>query len=81
MDRINVSCVPLYETLGETAVEFILNHSEAKLVVTSGAKLPVLLKALPKVKAGLSAGIVYWGEAPADVLDVSWCTCMSIKAR
>ena len=71
MDRISVTCVPLYETLGDNAIEFIITHSESKLVVAAGAKLPALLKALPKLKGALTVGIIYWGDAPADAVNVS----------
>ena len=40
MNRMSACCVPLYETLGENAIEYILEHSGSKLiisVVSSGA--------------------------------------------
>jgi long-chain acyl-CoA synthetase len=58
-NRINARCVPLYDTLGENAVEYILNHAECKTVFVSSAKLGNLLKSkdkMPTVKL-----IVYWG--------------------
>jgi len=63
-NRINARCVPLYDTLGENAVEYILNHAECKAVFVSSDKLGNLLKSkanMPTVKF-----IAYWGE-PTDV--------------
>ncbi|QDZ23683.1 acetyl-CoA synthetase-like protein [Chloropicon primus] len=60
-NRNNVACVPLYDTLGENAVEYILNHAECKAVFVSSEKLGNLLKSkgnMPTVKL-----VVYWGEA------------------
>ncbi len=59
-NRQSVYCVPLYDSLGEGAVEFILNHSESSIVFVSAEKLPTLLKALPAVHKGLQT-LVYWG--------------------
>ncbi|MEW5303069.1 MAG: hypothetical protein WDW36_005797 [Sanguina aurantia] len=64
-NRQSLCCVPLYETLGDNAVEFVLSHSEARMVVAAAAKLPVLRAALPKVSSTLTLGVVYWGEAAA----------------
>ncbi|MEW5309499.1 MAG: hypothetical protein WDW38_001385 [Sanguina aurantia] len=60
-NRQSLCCVPLYETLGDNAVEFVLSHSEARMVVAAAAKLPVLRAALPKVSSTLTLGVVYWG--------------------
>ncbi|GFR41005.1 hypothetical protein Agub_g1672, partial [Astrephomene gubernaculifera] len=46
MNRMSMVCVPLYETLGDSAVEFIIKHSGTRLVVCSAAKLPVVARAL-----------------------------------
>jgi long-chain acyl-CoA synthetase len=53
-NRQNLVCVPLYETLGETAIEFILEHSAARVVVVQGSKLARMaaaLRALPPASA------------------------------
>ncbi|PVV04097.1 hypothetical protein BB560_001419 [Smittium megazygosporum] len=42
--------VALYDTLGESAFEYILNHSEPHIVVCSLDKVPNLLKAADKLK-------------------------------
>jgi long-chain acyl-CoA synthetase len=62
-------CVPLYGTLGDEALEYIVDHSETRLVVVAAARLPLLAKALPKLKAPIEA-LVYWGDADAAALQV-----------
>lgn len=34
LNRMNGVCVPLYDTLGDKAVEYILDHAEIRLVMT-----------------------------------------------
>ena len=38
-NRQGVYCVPLYDTLGENAVEYILDHSESTIAFVSAANL------------------------------------------
>jgi long-subunit acyl-CoA synthetase (AMP-forming) len=65
-NRMSYVCVPLYETLGEDAIEYILEHSEARMVVVAGKRLGRMAAALKQVDK--LAGVVYWGEAaPADL--------------
>lgn len=54
--------VPLYDTLGENAVEYILNHSEAVYLAVSAAKLPQIAAALPNVSQAF-LGVTVWGAA------------------
>ncbi|GLC41297.1 hypothetical protein PLESTB_001078100 [Pleodorina starrii] len=58
-NRMSLHCVPLYDTLGENAIEYIINHSEAVAVFSSSQKLGALTKALPKTKETLKV-VVYW---------------------
>ncbi|PNH12187.1 Long chain acyl-CoA synthetase 5 [Tetrabaena socialis] len=62
-NRMSMHCVPLYDSLGENAIEYIVNHSEAVAAFVSSEKLPALAKALPRTKATLKV-VVYWG--PGD---------------
>lgn len=67
--RQSMYCVPLYDTLGADAVEYILNHAEISIVVVQAAKLPALLEALPKAK-GIKTVIVWGGDVPeSDALE------------
>jgi hypothetical protein len=62
-------CVPLYDSLGENAIEYIVRHAEAGLVFVSAEKLPNLLQALPKL-TDLVKTVVVWGGAPAEPIAV-----------
>eukprot|EP00882_Tetradesmus_deserticola_P012274 GHRQ01013008.1.p1 GENE.GHRQ01013008.1~~GHRQ01013008.1.p1 ORF type:complete len:205 (+),score=31.64 GHRQ01013008.1:261-875(+) len=65
-NRMSYVCVPLYETLGEDAIEYIIEHSEARMVVVAGKRLGRMAAALRQVDK--LAGVAYWGEAaPADI--------------
>ncbi|GAQ85275.1 Long-Chain Acyl-CoA Synthetase [Klebsormidium nitens] len=46
----SVFCVPLYDTLGENAVEYILNHAEVAIVFFQAEKAAKLFEALPNAK-------------------------------
>jgi len=61
-NRMTIYCVPLYDTLGENAIEYIINHSESSLVFAQAEKLPMLVKALPHVKDRIKH-VIYWGTA------------------
>ena len=65
-NRLGMQCVPLYDTLGANAVEFILNHSEASVALASADKLPKLAEALPKCE-GVKT-VVYWGDVAEEAL-------------
>jgi long-chain acyl-CoA synthetase len=43
-------CVPLYDSLGEHAIEYIIKHSESTIVFAQAAKLATLAKSLPHVR-------------------------------
>lgn len=68
-NRHTIYCVPLYDSLGENAIEFIINHSEATLIFASHDKLGALLAALPKVTEWVKQ-VVYWGPAKEETLQV-----------
>lgn len=69
-NRLNTVCVPLYDSLGENAIEFITNHSEATVVFVASDKLANLAKALPKCTATLKS-VVYWGEANTAAIETA----------
>ncbi|OZJ02469.1 hypothetical protein BZG36_04104 [Bifiguratus adelaidae] len=41
--------VPLYETLGPDAVEYVINHAEIRMVLTTSEHVPALLTLSPKL--------------------------------
>lgn len=67
-NRMNLYCIPLYDSLGENAIEFIINHSEASIVFSQFDKLKELGKALPKVNS-LVKTVVYWGNGDVKVVE------------
>lgn len=50
-NRQNMYCVPLYDSLGEHAIEYIIRHSEASIAFSSTEKFGTLAKSLPHVRA------------------------------
>eukprot|EP00798_Chlamydomonas_sp_ICE-L_P010286 gene10286-8208_t len=68
-NRMSYCCVPLYDSLGENAIEFIINHSEATLAFVSTTKFPAMIKSLPMTKDALKT-VVYWGETDAASIEV-----------
>ena len=64
------AAVPLYDSLGESSVEFIINHAEAGIVFTSTEKLPLLEKAVGAIKKNVKH-IVVFGE-PTDASTKAW---------
>lgn len=62
--------MPLYDSLGENAIEYIINHSEAMVAFVASAKLPSLVKGIGKTKGVLKA-VVYWGAAAPASIEVN----------
>ncbi|CAM8956253.1 unnamed protein product [Rhodiola kirilowii] len=58
-------CVPLYDTLGAGAVEFIICHAEVKIVFVEEKKIPELMKALPNTTENLKT-LVSFGKISPD---------------
>ncbi|TMW84501.1 hypothetical protein EJD97_025053 [Solanum chilense] len=54
-------CVPLYDTLGAGAVEFIISHAEVTIAFVEEKKLPELLKTFPDASKYLKT-IVSFGK-------------------
>ncbi|XP_051151221.1 long chain acyl-CoA synthetase 4-like [Andrographis paniculata] len=61
-------CVPLYDTLGAGAVEFIICHSEVTLAFVEEKKIPELLKTFPGAAKHLKT-IVSFGKVTAPQKD------------
>uniref|UniRef100_A0A7R9Z2J4 AMP-dependent synthetase/ligase domain-containing protein n=2 Tax=Chlamydomonas euryale TaxID=1486919 RepID=A0A7R9Z2J4_9CHLO len=69
MNKCSIVCVPLYDTLGDKAVEYIVNHAETKLIVASGKKLATLAPALETTKSIVTKGVVYWGKPDTEAIE------------
>lgn len=68
-NRQNLYCVPLYDSLGENAIEYIINHSETTAVFVQTEKLQMLVKALPHTP-GVHT-VVYWGKGDPTAAKVA----------
>ncbi|WIA35224.1 hypothetical protein OEZ86_003686 [Tetradesmus obliquus] len=82
-NRMSYECVPLYDTLGENAVEFIVNHSEAVVTVLDGRKLGSLAGAIKGINTAQFKNVVYWGPedaAAVQVLTAAGVSVMSFEA-
>lgn len=60
-NRMNLYCIPLYDTLGEHAIQYIVKHSESSIIFSHGDKLGMLSTALPELTS-LVHTVVYWGK-------------------
>lgn len=58
-------CVPLYDTLGADAIEFIICHAEVPLAFVEEKKIPELLKTFPKSGEYLKT-IVSFGKVSSE---------------
>ena len=59
--------VPLYDTLGPDAVEYICNHAELAAVACSSNLLPVLLSCIPRCPTVKT--LIVWGSSGASLPD------------
>lgn len=60
-----IFCVPLYDTLGAGAIEFIILHAEVSVAFVEEKKIPELLKTLPKAAECLKT-IVSFGKVTPE---------------
>lgn len=66
-NRQSFASVPIYDSLGDNAVEYILRHAEISFCGCAVEKLVHLIKAASKLPGQLK-GVVYWGGAlSADI--------------
>lgn len=61
------AAVPLYDSLGEDAVEYTVNHAETEVIFVQATKFPQLTKAVPKIKQTVQT-IIYWGESSSSAI-------------
>lgn len=79
-NRQNLYCVPLYDSLGEHAIEFIIKHAEATCVFTQSDKFGTLAKSLPHVRGCAGGCVVLWSLTPAAHSGVGCCTVCLVWA-
>ncbi|XP_061365178.1 long chain acyl-CoA synthetase 4-like [Gastrolobium bilobum] len=63
-------CVPLYDTLGAGAVEFIICHSEVTLAFAEEKKIPELLKTFPNASKYLKTLVSFGNVTPEQKQEV-----------
>ncbi|XP_057520544.1 long chain acyl-CoA synthetase 4-like [Amaranthus tricolor] len=61
-------CVPLYDTLGAGAVEFVINHAEVSIAFVEEKKIPELLKTLQNTSKFLKT-LVSFGKVTPEQKD------------
>lgn len=57
----SVLAVPLYDSLGESAVEYTVNHSETNIIFAEASKLEFIAKAAGAIKKSVKQ-VVFWGS-------------------
>lgn len=62
--------VPLYDTFGADAVEYIIKHSGLKVIFVSSDKLSTVAKVLPEVTDQV-VQVVVWSNTPGEDIDAS----------
>eukprot|EP00878_Enallax_costatus_P020601 GHUV01021783.1.p1 GENE.GHUV01021783.1~~GHUV01021783.1.p1 ORF type:complete len:600 (+),score=177.59 GHUV01021783.1:394-2193(+) len=68
-NRMSYACVPLYDTLGEDAVSFTINHSEAVAAFCQSSKLAPLATACKAVDRQRFKHVIYWGKADMQAVE------------
>ena len=71
--RQNFVCVPLYDTLGENAIQHIIKHAHTKAVFASAQKLADLTEAIRNIRTvgNVVRVVVYWGREKPENETVS----------
>jgi len=67
MNRMSAVCVPLYESLGDNAIEYIVSHAATKLVFAQVRGVAVVQPCRPTSTKLVSArvyGVAVWPCAP-----------------
>ncbi|CAK7335715.1 unnamed protein product [Dovyalis caffra] len=63
-------CVPLYDTLGASAVEFIICHSEVSIAFVEEKKISELLKTFPNATQHLQTIVSFGKIAPKELEEI-----------
>ncbi|KAM1348928.1 hypothetical protein PS2_003095 [Malus domestica] len=61
-----ITYVPLYDTLGANAVEFIINHAEVSIAFVQENKLPAVLSCLPNCSTNLKTIVSFANVSSAQ---------------
>lgn len=74
--RQSAQVVPLYDSLGEDAIGYIVEHASCNIIFVSALKFPALCEALPKLKE-LVHTVVFWGQG--DQLSIETAQSLDIR--
>eukprot|EP00967_Tisochrysis_lutea_P110981 scaffold174149_cov22-Tisochrysis_lutea.AAC.3 len=75
MNRMSAVCVPLYETLGENAIEYIIQHSGAKMVISQDMVTVSLIGG-----GDHFTGLLQGQAGHFFKCQLCMCVCMSVRA-
>lgn len=59
--------MPLYDTLGASAVQYIIQHASVSVILVAGDKFKHLLPVLPTLKQQIGL-VIYWGTVDSVML-------------
>lgn len=65
LNALSGICVPIYDTMGQENVEYVISHSESSAIAVQDQKLPALTEVLQKGNCTNVKAIIYWGN-PSD---------------
>ncbi|KAH9620815.1 hypothetical protein KSS87_015122 [Heliosperma pusillum] len=76
-------CVPLYDSLGSDAVEYIICHAEVSIAFVEEKKVPEVLKTMPRTTKHLRSklnlqALVSFGKVAADQKEAAKEFCLEI---
>jgi long-chain acyl-CoA synthetase len=69
LSSMSAICVPIYDTMGEENVEYVISHSESCAVAVQDTKLSPLAKILAKGNCSNITSIVYWGNPSEEAIN------------
>ena len=58
-NRQGAYCVPLYDSLGEDAIEYIVGHASCYIVFVASLKFPGFVEALPRLTHVVKTVVVW----------------------
>lgn len=69
--------MPIYESLGEVSIRYIIEHSESECVFASASNLIALSRALKPLKGAVKV-VIYWGKCNTQAVQVCMISVMDL---
>ncbi|GBF95915.1 hypothetical protein Rsub_08038, partial [Raphidocelis subcapitata] len=82
-NRMSYECVPLYDSLGDHAIEYVLGHSQVEAVFVDARKLGKLaasLAALQESGESRVRAVIYWGADKPDDKALKAVAALGVEA-